>query len=114
MFWREDRERFIYVLYNKGTWQSYEGAFTEADPEPAGYPTPQAGLQEPILGFGQVWRDELGGPNSEIGWATHKELGFPNDRWVDCEHGMMLWSGQWGDPWGIFVLYEDGTWQLQK
>ena len=46
--------------------------------------------------------------------TLYHEQGFPDDRWVDCEHGTMLWSGQWGDPWGIFVLYDDGTWQLEK
>jgi hypothetical protein len=113
MFWREDRASFHYVLYNEGTWQRYESTFKEGDPETAGY-SPPPGLQEPRRGFGQVWRDELGGPDSEIGWATYHEQGFPYDRWVDCEHGMMLWSGQWGDSWGIFVLYNDGTWQLKR
>lgn len=113
MFWREDRDRFIHVLYNKGTWRSYEGTFKEGDPETAGY-SPPPGLHEPRRGFGQVWRDELGGPNSEIGWAVYHELGFPDDRWVDCEHGMMLWSSQWGEQWGVFVLYDDGTWKTKK
>lgn len=109
MFWRKDRDPFIYVLYNKGTWQSCEGTFKEGDPETGGY-SPPPGLQEPRRGFGQVWRDELGGPYSEIGWATSHEQGFSDDRWVDCEQGMMLWSEQWG----IFVFYGDGTWQLRK
>jgi hypothetical protein len=114
MFWREDRERFVYVLCKKkGTWQSYVGTFQEGDPETGGC-SPPPGLQEPRRGFGQIWRDELGGLNSEIGWATSQEQGFPDDRWVDCEQGMMLWSGQWGDSWGIFVFYGDGTWQLSK
>jgi hypothetical protein len=113
MFWREDKPPYIYVLHNKGIWHRYTGTFKQGDPEVAGY-SPPPGLQEPRRGFGQVWRDELGGPDSEIGWATYHEQGFPGDRWVDCEHGMMLWSGQWGDLWGIFVLYDDGTWQLQK
>ncbi|MFB0538207.1 MAG: hypothetical protein ACETWR_24870, partial [Anaerolineae bacterium] len=103
MFWREDQPPYIYVLHNKGTWHRYIGTFAEGQPETAGY-SPPPGLQEPRRGFGQVWRDELGGPDSEIGWATYHEQGFPDDRWVDCEHGMMLWSGQWGDPWGVFVL----------
>lgn len=105
MFWRKDREPFVYVLYDKGTWQSYEGTFKEGDPEIGGY-SPPPGLQEPKRGFGQIWRDELGGPNSELGWATYHEQGF-DDHWVDCEQGMMLWSEQWG----MFVLYDDGTWQ---
>jgi hypothetical protein len=113
MFWREDRDRFIYVLYSKGAWESYEGTFKEGDPETAGY-SPPPGLQEPRRGFGQVWRDELGGPNSEIGWAVYQELGFADDSWVDYQHGMMLWSVQWSDKWGIFVIYDDGTWQLKR
>lgn len=113
MFWRKDKDRFIYVLYNKRTWQIYEGAFKEGDPEAAGYSSPP-GLQEPRRGFGQVWRDYLGGPNSEIGWAKDREWGFPDDRWVDCEHGTMLWTNQWGELLGIFVLYDDGTWQFKR
>jgi len=38
--------------------------------------TPPPGLFEPIRGFGFVWFEKLGGPASQLGWATDPEKGF--------------------------------------
>lgn len=38
--------------------------------------TPPAGLYEPARGFGFVWYYKLGGPSSQLGWATDVERGF--------------------------------------
>jgi hypothetical protein len=114
MFWREDT-RQIYVLHSKGTWQVFPDTWTSDQP-PYSCPdvAPSQSPPTPLAGFGKVWCEQLGGPNSEIGWATHQEQVFPDDRWVDCEHGMMLWSSQWGEQWGVFALYDDGTWKTKK
>lgn len=114
MFWREDT-RQIYVLAAGGTWQVFHDTWTEDQPL---YSCPDVAPSQspptPLRGFGKVWCERLGGPNAAIGWATQQEEGFADDRWVDCQHGTMLRSGQWGELWGIFVLYGDGTWQLKK
>jgi len=83
MWWREDTDR-AHVLYwqggsnpSAGNWQSagdswrWDGSF----PDGRGL-TPPAGLYEPLRGFGYVWYNFLGGPDSAIGWATDAEKGF--------------------------------------
>jgi sugar lactone lactonase YvrE len=110
MFWREDT-RQIYALHSEGTWEVFHDTWTEDQPK---YSCPDVAPSQspptPLRGFGKVWCEQLGGPTAAIGWATDRELGFPDDRWVVCERGMMLWS----DQWGILVLYGDGTWQHRR
>jgi hypothetical protein len=114
MFWRQDT-RQIYVLVNGGPWQVFPDTWTSDQPQ---YSCPDVAPSKspptPLHGFGKVWCERLGGPSAAIGWATRQELGFPDDRWVDYEHGTMLWSAQWSNQRGIFVLYADGTWQLKR
>jgi len=104
MVWREDN-RMIYVLYNDGTWQSFPDTWQEGEPEKAGY-TPPPGLYEPIRGFGKVWREQLGGPNAAIGWATAPEQG-DNRAVQDFRNGVMLDAADW--RWVLFQ--DDHTWQ---
>ena len=104
MFWREDTKK-IYVLYSTGTWQIYDDTWTSAEPEWDISIVPPAGYYQPKRGFGKVWRTNPG-VRSGLGWATTEERGFHGSVQA-YEHGMMLWS----NLRGIYVLYDDGTWQ---
>jgi hypothetical protein len=104
MFWREDLRR-IYVLYNNHTWQTFTDTWEQGDPEYDPSIVPPAGFYQPKLGFGKVWREQPG-VRDNLGWATMQERGL----WASIEpfeEGLMIWS----DVKGIFVLYNDGTWE---
>jgi hypothetical protein len=104
MFWREDL-RHIYVLYDNSTWQVFIDTWEEGDAEHDPNIVAPAGLYQPKLGFGKVWREQPGVRDS-LGWATMEERGL----WGSIEpfeEGLMIWS----DVEGIFVLYNNGTWE---
>jgi hypothetical protein len=71
MVWLEETGR-IYAFINGGRWISYEDTFREGDPESDPAFAPPAGKQQPLRGFGKVWRThpEL---RDAIGWAMNKE-----------------------------------------
>ena len=104
MYWREDRQ-LIYVLYDAGYWQEFGDLWADGGPESAGL-SPPPGLLEPVRGFGLVWREQLGGPEADIGWATEHEQG--GDTAIeDFEHGVILKIET-----TMYLLYRDTmTWQ---
>ena len=132
MWWREDQDR-AYVLHWKngtnpsaGDWHTggdtwkWDGSF----PDGHGL-TPPAGLLEPVRGFGFVWYNFLGGPDSPIGWATDAEKGFCA-RIQPFEKGLIFHSStvefcdaakQYNHATNpafaplFFAGYDSGTWQ---
>jgi len=90
-------------LPNRADWSRHEDTWTDEQAEPE-QKAPR-GLFAPVRGFGKLWREELGGPESALGWATAPERGttfliqpFANGlllRDIDGE---------------LFVLYADGAW----
>lgn len=65
----------IYVLYDDGRLARYNDTFNEsADPE-RGNLSPPSGLQEPIRGFGKLWRDNPDIQNA-LGWAVADETPY--------------------------------------
>ncbi len=90
MVWVQETGR-IYAFLNDGTWRSYEDTFREGDAEsdPAFGPPP--GKQQPMRGFGKVWREnpEL---RDAIGWALAKEEPSTAQRQL-FERGTMLRVG---------------------
>ena len=103
MYWRQDTDK-IWVMYDDNRWAEYEDTWNEGEPVHASL-TPPAGLYEPVLGFGKVWRDRLGGPSAAIGWAIEEERGVATEV-QDFEGGAMLaLDGK------TLVFYRDqGTW----
>jgi hypothetical protein len=108
MLWRAD-ERAIYVLQTDGTWarflDTYDDAQQSGDPSLA----PPSGLNQPVRGFGKVWREQLGGAQSSLGWALTDERGYmilaqPFD-------GGQMFLGPNG---GVFVLYDSGSWDSKE
>ena len=81
MLWRIDTGK-IYVLSLegsvRGSWQEYDDPWVEGkypvDLDPDIVPPP--GLVQPKRGFGLIWREQLGGPRSDIGWALMEEEGL--------------------------------------
>ncbi|HFD38973.1 MAG TPA: hypothetical protein ENJ31_03870, partial [Anaerolineae bacterium] len=112
MFWRAD-EQAVYVLYERGEWARYPDRWDESQPPEDPSLTPPDGLQQPVRGFGKVWREQLGGPQAEIGWALESEMGYEMS--VQPFSGGQMFVGM--DGWGfvlharVFVLYADGTWE---
>jgi len=104
MFWREDLWK-IYVVHNAGSWAVYDDTYTDDQPETDPTLVPPPGLIQPKRGFGKVWREQLGGPNSIIGWATEIE-GEIAGHFQRFEGGLML-SNRDGT---LLVLRNDGTW----
>ncbi len=104
MFWREDTRR-IYALFDDHTWQLFTDTWEEGDPEYDPNIVPPSGFYQPKRGFGKVWREQPG-VREGLGWATKEERGS----WASIEpfeRGLMIWS----DVEGIFVLYDNGTWE---
>lgn len=127
MLWRSD-ERTIYVLSSQGdaalysldgstgsehlkasgddpAWRSFADTYYEGQPEYAGYSPPDERLQEPVRGFGKVWREQLGGPSARLGWATTYERRV----WAavqSFERGLIVRT----DTGRVYVLRRNGTW----
>lgn len=82
MLWRIDTRK-IYVLSlegaDGGSWQEYDDPWVEGkypiDIDPDIVP-PSEDLEQPKRGFGLIWREQLGGPESDIGWALMEEEGL--------------------------------------
>ncbi len=90
MVWREDT-RQIYVFYNDGGWQLFDDTFEEGMMEVDHSLSPPSGRQQPVRGFGKIWR-EAEGVKERIGWANDKE--YPVDGQVQrFEHGEMIQVG---------------------
>lgn len=126
MLWRSD-ERTIYVLSSQGSaaftsldrstgsehlkasddpaWRSFPDHYDEGQPEYAGYSPPDERLQEPVRGFGKVWREQLGGPAARVGWATTYERRV----WAavqSFERGLIIRT----DAGRVYVLRRNGAW----
>ncbi len=105
MYWRKDALK-IYVLYNAGAWAEYTDSY-KGEPEPPITPTPPAGKVAPVRGFGKVWREQLGGAKSALGWATAAEQGLSASPVEDFQRGVIFTCG----GRGTFVLFRDnGRW----
>lgn len=77
MVWVEALDR-VYVVFEDGArpgWALYPDDFNEGDPERDDSLAPPPGLEQPIRGFGLVWR---GNPRVQerLGWATSPEVPF--------------------------------------
>jgi DNA-binding beta-propeller fold protein YncE/photosystem II stability/assembly factor-like uncharacterized protein len=108
MIWDSDTRR-IYVIERDGRWQAFHDTWTSEQPEIDPGLVPPAGLVQPKRGFGQVWREQLGGPQAGIGWGITEERAA--DGWRQrFENGQVFWL----DPPGgmAYLLYDDGTWEV--
>jgi hypothetical protein len=73
MVWREDT-REITVLYDDGSYESYQDTWQEGDPvDIPGSPPP--GRFAPVRGFGHLYADQSH-IRERLGWATTAEVGY--------------------------------------
>jgi photosystem II stability/assembly factor-like uncharacterized protein len=107
MFWQEDR-REIYVLHDDHTWQFFADTWQEGQPEADPNLIAPPGFFQPKRGFGKVWREELGGPASQIGWAREEERGLTGVVQT-FEGGIILWN----NLGTAYILYADGSWESE-
>ena len=90
MVWRSDTSQ-IFAFLDDGSWYSFADTFEEGDQESDLRYVPPAGKQQPIRGFGKVWREN---PDlrEQIGWALAKEEAQPAEVQL-FERGQMLRYG---------------------
>lgn len=77
MVWVDALDR-IYVVFEDGQrpgWAMYPDEFTEGDPERDDSLAPPPGLEQPIRGFGLVWRSNPR-VQERLGWALSPEVAF--------------------------------------
>lgn len=107
MFWLSDR-REIYVLYSDcqaNRWLRYPDTWQEGQPDRDPTLQPPPGREQPIRGFGRVWREELQGAQGVLGWALEGEKGYGGKRQAYTD-GLVFTApdGQ------AYALLADGTW----
>jgi len=107
MFWRGDSGE-IYVLHDDHTWRAFADTWQEGQPEDDPDLIAPPGLFQPKRGFGKVWREELGGPASQIGWAREEERGLTGVVQA-FDGGTILWS----DLGTAYILYAEGSWESE-
>jgi hypothetical protein len=81
MIWKGGPESQIYVLAaGDGTrpprWTAYRDTFQEGETALDPLLTPPPGVEQPVRGFGKVWREQPG-VRDELGWALAREHGSP-------------------------------------
>jgi hypothetical protein len=105
MIWLGD-VRTISVLEARGAWMRYPDTWDDSQPASDPALAPPSQLQQPVRGFGKVWREQLGGPRSALGWAVGPEAGLDITR-QEFERGSILF----GPQGAVYVLYADGGWE---
>jgi hypothetical protein len=105
MIWRGDEER-IYVLFSDGVWLAFDDTFREGEPEFDSTLRPPEGRQQPVRGFGKVWRTHPD-VRTKLGWATAREDGV-TAQVQSFSNGTMLWV-----QGIIYTLLEEPNGQLR-
>jgi hypothetical protein len=131
MLWRSDKD-WTYALNfqggadpQKGDWVTggdawrWDGSF----PDGRGLTAP-AGKYEPVRGFGLAWYSFLGGPSSQLGWATDREKGicvrlqafdsgliFGSSAVGSCQDGMFNMAQDPSFAPILIALQNNGAWQ---
>jgi len=100
----------IYVLYDDGAFEGVDDTFDPASDPTSGGETPPAGLFEPIMGFGKVWR-ERPGVRSALGWAAANETPGAG-RFQIFTGGNMIWLSQRGET--VILLSASSTYTVEN
>jgi hypothetical protein len=72
----ETQTNLIFVFYDSGFYERYDDTWVEGQTERDPTLKPPNGLQQPIRGFGKLWR-ETPKVREGLGWATDQEYGYP-------------------------------------
>ena len=95
----------VLVLLDNGSLQWFGDRWREGQPTSDPALVAPSGLQQPVRGFGLVWREQLGGPNAAIGWAVEPEQGITGTARA-WDGGLVVRAG--GE---LFVLLNSGAWR---
>jgi hypothetical protein len=125
MIWVEDADDF-YVFYQGKDEQGFQTFdwISDIRLKPGASPdnrlglTPPPGLQEPISGFGMVWRGEIEDVRPDVrqrlGWATEAEFGFTTAYQCETPSYPGMWSCFLRGPRGeVLYLRPDSTAQVR-
>jgi len=125
MMWVEDADDF-YVFYQGQDEQGFQTFdwISDIRLKPGASPdnrlglTPPPGLQEPVSGFGMVWRGEIEGVRPDVrqrlGWATEAEFGFTTAYQCETPSYPGMWSCFLRGPRGeVLYLHPDSTAQVR-
>jgi len=74
MFWLADKD-IILVLVNDGRWMEFPNTWREGELIEDRTLRPPAGRQQPILGFGKLWRNN-NSVRDALGWAVRAETSY--------------------------------------
>ncbi|MFQ5343407.1 MAG: hypothetical protein ACE5F6_17845, partial [Anaerolineae bacterium] len=106
MIWRGDTQT-IYVLYDDNSWNGFEDTWTPDQPERDPTIQPPEGREQPVRGFGKVWREQPG-VRERLGWGLRSEEAYQSAV-QNFERGTVLGVGA-----SVFVLThvagEPATW----
>jgi hypothetical protein len=95
----------IYVLFKDGHWEQHPNTWHPGDPVNNPYLTPPAGWYQPEYGIGKLWRN-YDNMSQRLGWARYPQQGTAGTM-QPYNGGMMLWT----QSSGVWVLYNNGTYQ---
>jgi len=110
MLWRSDTRQIYALASDDGgnTWAVYADTWEEGRPDRDPGLAPPADREQPIRGFGTVWREQLGGPQSAVGWAVAGEQAYGGT--AQAFSGGLLITGPDGRA---YALFGDGSWESQ-
>jgi hypothetical protein len=110
MIWMGGQNQ-IYVLFNdkkQPGWVVYTDEFKDGMPDRDGSLQPPPNLNQPVRGFGLVWRSK-NNVRERLGWAVNNEQGFESSYQRETSSVQTLFvRGQDGT---IYGLSADGTWK---
>lgn len=76
MFWLEPvKQIWVLVGEDEGKWTRFQDTFEEGEPEMDPSLVAPEGLQQPLRGFGKLWRENREVRNT-LGWAVTPEFGY--------------------------------------
>src|SRR5688572_3490988 len=77
--WNGNYVESIYVIYNDGSWDTFNATWEVGEPESDASIVPPAGRFQPVHDIGEFWRTEPG-VRAKLGWAYAPEAPFVG-RW---------------------------------
>jgi hypothetical protein len=104
MLWVSAEDR-IYVLFDDGQlprWSAYSDEWDEGEPPKDEGIEPPPGLQQPVRGFGLIWREEST-VRERLGWAVDAERGYET---------ALQWSSHVRYPVLYIRALDGGVWEL--
>ncbi len=94
----------VFTLNGDSTYQSFQDSFDPSQDPVSSNATPPAGLVEPILGFGKVWREQPG-VRDRLGWGKIEEVSG-SGRFGMFSGGYMVWISQTNRTY-VFVFLQN-------